>query len=281
MPYYAVANGRNKGVYTSWEECKAQVNGHSGSQFKKFDSPQGASDYMNKNSSSSTSSSSYGRSSYSSSSYSSPSYSSSSYSSPSYSTPSYSSSSYSSSSYSKPSSQKKTSNEAIYVDGACRGNGKDSSPASGYGVYYGPNDSRNAAVPLSKVDGPSTKATNQRAELHASIHAMENINRDLSNNKASRPSEIHSDSKYVVESMNNWSNNWKDNGWKTTTNKDVANADLFKRAVSLKEDISSKYTEKGWEPLQFTHVKGHAGIEGNEQADKLANLGADEMHRGK
>lgn len=36
MKYYAVRNGRIPGVYTTWEECKKQVDGFSGAQYKSF-----------------------------------------------------------------------------------------------------------------------------------------------------------------------------------------------------------------------------------------------------
>lgn len=34
--YYAVKVGRNKGIYNSWQECKAQIDGFSGAVYKKF-----------------------------------------------------------------------------------------------------------------------------------------------------------------------------------------------------------------------------------------------------
>lgn len=36
MKYYAVKNGRKPGIYTSWEDCKAQVDGFSGAEYKSF-----------------------------------------------------------------------------------------------------------------------------------------------------------------------------------------------------------------------------------------------------
>ena len=36
MPVYAVARGRKTGVFNTWEECKAQVDGFSNARFKKF-----------------------------------------------------------------------------------------------------------------------------------------------------------------------------------------------------------------------------------------------------
>jgi ribonuclease HI len=37
MPYYAVAKGREIGIYTTWTECKEMINGYSRPIFKKFD----------------------------------------------------------------------------------------------------------------------------------------------------------------------------------------------------------------------------------------------------
>jgi len=34
--YYAVKEGRNIGVFGTWEECKAQVDGYSGAVYKSF-----------------------------------------------------------------------------------------------------------------------------------------------------------------------------------------------------------------------------------------------------
>ena len=44
--YYAVKNGRNNGIYDTWESCKEQVQGFKDAQFKKFKTKQEADDYM-------------------------------------------------------------------------------------------------------------------------------------------------------------------------------------------------------------------------------------------
>ena len=36
--YYAVWQGRRTGIFTTWKECAAQVNGYPGAQYKAFDS---------------------------------------------------------------------------------------------------------------------------------------------------------------------------------------------------------------------------------------------------
>lgn len=47
MKYYAVRKGFVPGIYTDWEECKKQVNGFAGAEFKKFSSKEDAIDYIN------------------------------------------------------------------------------------------------------------------------------------------------------------------------------------------------------------------------------------------
>ncbi|GAA0335077.1 ribonuclease H family protein [Bacillus carboniphilus] len=40
--YYVVWQGRNPGIYTSWDECKEQVNGYQGAKYKSFPTHQEA-----------------------------------------------------------------------------------------------------------------------------------------------------------------------------------------------------------------------------------------------
>lgn len=46
MKYYAVKNGRKIGIFTSWDECKEQIHGYSGAEFKSFSKRQDAEDYL-------------------------------------------------------------------------------------------------------------------------------------------------------------------------------------------------------------------------------------------
>ena len=36
MKFYAVKQGRKTGIFTSWDEAKAQVDGYSGAVYKSF-----------------------------------------------------------------------------------------------------------------------------------------------------------------------------------------------------------------------------------------------------
>ena len=46
MSYYAVANGREKGIYLNWEECKKQIILFKNAKYKKFDSHKEAEQYI-------------------------------------------------------------------------------------------------------------------------------------------------------------------------------------------------------------------------------------------
>ncbi len=46
MKYYAVKKGLTPGIYTDWEQCKAQVSGFSGAQYKSFSSLEEAKFYL-------------------------------------------------------------------------------------------------------------------------------------------------------------------------------------------------------------------------------------------
>jgi ribonuclease HI len=46
MPYYAVANGRTIGVFSTWAECNQSVKGYKNAAYKKFDMKQDAEDFV-------------------------------------------------------------------------------------------------------------------------------------------------------------------------------------------------------------------------------------------
>ena len=46
MKYYAVKNGRKIGIFLSWDECKKQVDGFSGAQYKSFPTKTAAEEYL-------------------------------------------------------------------------------------------------------------------------------------------------------------------------------------------------------------------------------------------
>ncbi|KAH8920016.1 RnaseH-domain-containing protein [Atractiella rhizophila] len=107
---------------------------------------------------------------------------------------------------------------------------------------------------------PGKVQTNNRAELYAIIRVLE------SDPTPDKPLTILTDSKYSIQCLQDWFPAWQRNGWRTASKKPVENLDLILLCLMLLR--GRKKAPK------FVHVRGHEGIEGNENADKLANNGA-------
>lgn len=134
----------------------------------------------------------------------------------------------------------------IFTDGACKGN----PGVGGWGALL---RSHNAERELF---GGERDTTNNRMELMGAIAALEALKRHCK-------VRLHTDSKYVMQGITEWMDNWKKRGWKTADKKPVKNEDLWRRldAIAAAHEI------------EWIWVKGHAGHEGNERADGLANRG--------
>ena len=104
--------------------------------------------------------------------------------------------------------------------------------------------------------GGERATTNNRMELMAVIEALSALK---------RPSRIvlHTDSQYVQKGITEWIRAWKVRGWRTASKEPVKNADLWKRL----DELASQHE------IDWVWVKGHAGHDGNERADRLANKG--------
>ena len=46
MKYYAVKNGRKKGIFLTWDECKESVDGYPSATFKSFKTKEDAEAYL-------------------------------------------------------------------------------------------------------------------------------------------------------------------------------------------------------------------------------------------
>lgn len=134
----------------------------------------------------------------------------------------------------------------IYTDGACKGN----PGPGGWGAWL---RSGSHAKELSGGENPTT---NQRMELTAAIQALRAL-------KGPSDVVLYTDSTYVLKGITSWINGWKRNGWLNSAKKPVVNADLW-RAL---DEAAAPHT------IDWRWVKGHAGDEGNERADALANEG--------
>ncbi len=137
-----------------------------------------------------------------------------------------------------------------FTDGACRGN----PGPGGWGVLLRFPDREQ------QLYGGEAATTNNRMELTAAIRALASL---------TGPSQVRitTDSKYVMQGLQEWLPNWKRRGWRTAAGKPVKNMDLWRDL----DELASQHQ------LEWVWVKGHSGHPENELADRLANRGIDEM----
>lgn len=117
--------------------------------------------------------------------------------------------------------------------------------------------SRNASLPLGLG-----KQTNQRAELMAIKVALDRV-------ELTQDVLIRSDSRYAMKCVTVLWSKWKLASWKKPAGILRDNEDLIGQVYNIiqRRKVVGAQTEFIW-------VKGHAGDEGNEAADKLARKGS-------
>lgn len=130
----------------------------------------------------------------------------------------------------------------LFTDGAASGN----PGPGGYGIVLKFGNHRK------EISAGFRQTTNNRMELLAVIVGLESITNKLI------PVRIYSDSKYVVDAINQrWLQNWQRTGFKNK-----ANVDLWLRFLKIYDA----------EKHQFFWVKGHAQNQENNRCDELAVL---------
>ena len=132
----------------------------------------------------------------------------------------------------------------VFTDGACSGN----PGPGGWGVilrYRGTEK---------ELSGGAPETTNNRMELTAVIEALKALKRECD-------VVLHTDSRYVMDGVNQWLPNWKKNNWRTSNKKSaVKNIDLWQQLDALLPQHE----------ILWNWVKGHNGHPENERVDKLA-----------
>lgn len=132
----------------------------------------------------------------------------------------------------------------IFTDGACSGN----PGCGGWGAIL------RCGNIEKELSGGAPETTNNRMELTAVIEALKALKRECE-------ITLYTDSRYVMDGVNEWLPNWKRNNWRTTNKKsEVKNLDLWQELDKLLP----------LHKIKWVWVKGHNGHPENERVDKLA-----------
>lgn len=242
--HYVVWKGAKPGIYDQWADAKAQIDGRSDAQFMGFPSQAEAeqafaepySKALKKRSAEKKSTGG-------------------------------SAGAGASKGYSKPAGQSKAAGKAksgtsrtpivsdinIYTDGACSPNpGKSGTGVAIYekeklsALWYGLYEAR---------------GTNNTAELNGLLQAFHIADHYV---KQQLSVQVLSDSKYSIDCITKWAKGWKNKGWTRGKGEEIKNLEIIKECYALYEHLKADIT--------INHVKGHANIEGNELADRMAVL---------
>lgn len=136
----------------------------------------------------------------------------------------------------------------LYTDGACSGN-----PGPGGWAFI--LRDRKTRKELTGAGG-EPETTNNRMELMAVIEGLKSLK------KRCRVA-LHSDSKYVLQGLQEWMSGWKKKGWvrmEGGKKKPVKNVELWQELDAL---IARHQ-------LSYHHVRGHTGHPENERCDEMA-----------
>lgn len=135
----------------------------------------------------------------------------------------------------------------IYTDGACLGN-------PGPGGWA-------ALVTLgtesTTLSGGALSTTNNRMELQAVIASLAHLQEPLE-------IQLYTDSRYVIDGINDWIHTWSINNWRTANRKPVKNKELWQELHARTQDHS----------ISWHWVRGHSGDKFNELVDRLARAEA-------
>ncbi|MDF1878148.1 ribonuclease HI [Sulfurimonas sp. SAG-AH-194-C20] len=143
----------------------------------------------------------------------------------------------------------------IYCDGGCTPNpGK---AGSGVAIYR---DDKLSELWYGLYE---PMGTNNTAELGALYESLIIAQRETN---AGNNVSIKCDSMYSIDCISKWAIGWEKKGW-TKKGGEIKNLDIIKKAYYLYNEIK--------QDVQLSHIKAHAGYEGNELADRMTMFAID------
>ena len=147
-------------------------------------------------------------------------------------------------------------NIIVFTDGACTNNGKPCAKA-GIGVYFGVEDPRNVSR---RIDG---RQTNKRAELLAIMEVFKLLNEEINTGVSVT---IYTDSKYSINVLTTWAENWEKNDWAKKNKSQILNLEIIKEGYYFLK----KYRNVELKYVEAHTCKGDKLSIGNACADSLA-----------
>lgn len=143
----------------------------------------------------------------------------------------------------------KNSNITIYCDGGCTPNPGKS--GSGVAIYR---DDKLSELWYGLYE---KMGTNNTAELGALYESLLIAQREAQNGNCV---EIKCDSMYSINCIKTWAISWEKKGW-SKKGGEIKNLEIIKLAYHLYNSIKNE--------VKLSHIKAHAGYEGNELADRM------------
>jgi ribonuclease HI len=163
----------------------------------------------------------------------------------------------------------------VWTDGSCLSNGTKNA-IGGIGVFFNDNSPLNISEPMKPKKGP---VTNNICELEAVRRAiLAAVNQE--DYEFEDDIIIYTDSQYLINCINKWSNTWAQNGWTRKNSKGKKVPVKNKELIQNVKGLCIKYQ------VVLTHCKAHTtfhGVEGsreytiwygNKRADELAVAGS-------
>jgi len=112
------------------------------------------------------------------------------------------------------------------------------------------------------IKGGKNLTTNNEMELTAVLEGLKRL-------KEPCHVELFSDSRYIINAIDDWIHRWAKNNWKNASQKEIAHKVIWQELYKLlqKHDVKPIW------------IKGHAGHEENEICDRIAREEAKKFNR--
>ena len=141
----------------------------------------------------------------------------------------------------------------VFTDGASEGN---PGPGGWGAVHVVDGHVINEAM------GSAEHTTNNKMELTAMIAGLKML-------EPGSDTDVFTDSKLIVDTLNTWAAGWEARGWKKKSSGPIANLELVQEAWALAQERPN---------VRIRWIRAHSGNRWNEYADSLATSYRRDIH---